>query len=220
MTALAALTARGAALPPATVEGRPRGNTASANQRGGPFPSGSGPPPLLSSSPLGAVPTQSGASPPKPRPISPAFRQRQAGFFRCGNLRSPISDDACTAAIPGRHPAPFPTHPNRHFLMPVPILSKTAAEPNPVIMRFCADSPHKSRLSLTPTASHLWVDGKTRSKSPSLIPLSKLHFLFGTGFRNLVPSSQPVFMRFWRTYPLFHPQRRLLREISILLICL
>jgi hypothetical protein len=27
-------------------------------------------------------------------------------------------------------------------------------------------------------------------------------------------------MRFWRTYPLFHPQRRLLREISILLICL
>ena len=116
------------------------------------------------------------------------------------------------------HPPPRPSEPA--FPHACPFLSKTAPSPNSVRMRFRTHSPHSLRLSLTASISHLWVDGKTHSKSPSQIHLSKLHFLFRTGFGNLVPLFQPLFMRFCLTYPLFHLQRRLLREVFILSLCL
>ncbi len=141
MTALAAITARGAALPPATVEGRPRGHPASANQRGGPFSSGSDPPPPLSSPPLGAVPTQPGASSPKPRPIYPDFAQRQAAFFRCANPPLSPLRRRLGRSHPWPSPSPLPSRRNRHFLMPVPSCRKLLPSQNQSSCGF-ALTPH------------------------------------------------------------------------------
>jgi|GEM_PF-4783046 len=103
-----------------------------------------------------------------------------------------------------------------HFLAPL----RACRKPRPLTThcpRSFVSSPHTpSRFRAGPLTSTCAYLGKPH---PNLYPpvlSSNLRSLHPPGFGNPVPTIHAAFMRIHPSYPLFHPQRLLLREISIL----